>query len=650
MEEFRNLSNEYGFSENYISANLDHNLDEGFEGVPLQHNSPDFSFGLAVPDHGIGKTSPSEKVEAQFMEEAYFHNPKLKYINQVLMEDDAEAEAYFIEDSTLRAAEKALYDILNGIHCPSSSEPIHHQDSISLDATISNSPGYCFNGHVSASNFAQTGFTKDFCYSSHVLNPPVHKTFMSKSSLDRTPNNSSDSVDGPMLMKPPTNVPVDSQLSLQLKWGMRENIRISKGKDKFNCDKDGATSNSNDGILPKDGKVEGRSKGASYPKKHINIGDHFDMKNLLMLCMESVASNDHNTTNKLLKQIKQLSSPSGNVSQRLAHCFAKGLEARLAGTGNLIYRSLTTKERSTSDALEVYKLCISAIPFTNASYYYAIQTILEFARQATSLHIIQFSGRRTIHFMPLIQQLSQRPCGPPKLRFTSIDFPEPGFEPTAIVERERRRWVNYCKKFNVPFEYHGMTQKWEAVDPEDLKIHKDEVLVVMCSYLFHYVMDDSFLENSPRDVVLKLIKRINPDVFLHGILNGPLNSPFFVSRFREALFYFSVVFDMFEATMPRKSPTRMMCETEICGKEILNIIASEGLERIERRETYKSWQVRTLRAGFKQLPLNQDIIKKIKAKVKANFHRDFFVDEAAQWMVQGWKGRVLDALSCWDPS
>ncbi|XAR60204.1 hypothetical protein NMG60_11033466 [Bertholletia excelsa] len=418
----------------------------------------------------------------------------------------------------------------------------------------------------------------------------------------------------------------------------------------FNCDKDVVTSNSNDGILPKDGKVGGRSKGASYPKKHVNIRDHFGMKNLLMLCMESVASNDHNTANKLLNRIKQLSSPSGNAFQRLAHCLAKGLEARLTGTGNLIYRSLTTKERSTSDALEVYKLCTSTIPFMNASHYYAIQTILEFAKQATSLHIIQFGGRRAIHFMPLIQQLSQRPCGPPKLRITSIDFPEQGFEPTAIVERERRRWVNYCKKFNVPFEYHGMTQKWEAVDPEDLKIHKDEVLVVMCSYLFHYVMDDSFLENSPRDAVLKLIKRINPDVFLHAILNGPHNSPFFVSRFHEVLFYFSVVFDMFETTMPRESPWRMMCETEICGKQVLNTIACEGLERIERTETYKSWQARTVRAGFKQLPLNQDIIKKIKAKVKANFHRDFFLDEADQWMLQGWKGRVLHALSCWKPS
>ncbi|CAH2042284.1 unnamed protein product [Thlaspi arvense] len=317
MEEVQNLSNEYGFSENHIPVNLYHNLDEGFEGIPLQHNSPDFSFGLGVPDHGIGKTSPSEKVEAEFMEEAYFHNPTLEYINQVLMEDDAEAEAYFIEDSTLRAAEKALYDTLNGIHCPSSSEPIHHQDSISLDATISNSRGCCFNGHVNASNFAQAGFTKNFCNSSHVLNPLVHKTFMSKPSLDCTPSSSSDSVDGSMLMKPPTNVPVDSQFSLQFNWGMRENIRISKGKDKaekdqdeltnrlecgtsvqgendleagrgsnqlgistedfilsemldkmlqFNSDKDVVTSNSNDGILPKDGKVGGRSKGASYQR------------------------------------------------------------------------------------------------------------------------------------------------------------------------------------------------------------------------------------------------------------------------------------------------------------------------------------------------------------------------------------------------
>ncbi|CAH2042278.1 unnamed protein product [Thlaspi arvense] len=107
---------------------------------------------------------------------------------------------------------------------------------------------------------------------------------------------------------------------------------------------------------------------------------------------------------------------------------------------------------------------------------------------------------------------------------------------------------------------------------------------------------------------------------------------------------------MFEAAMPKESPWRMMCESEIWGKQILNTMACEGLETIERTEIYKSWQARTLRAGFRQLPLNQNIVKKIKTKVKANFHKDFFVDEADQWMVQGRKGRILNAFSCWKPS
>ncbi|XAR60620.1 hypothetical protein NMG60_11034067 [Bertholletia excelsa] len=365
------------------------------------------------------------------------------------------------------------------------------------------------------------------------------------------------------------------------------------------------------------------------------------------MCMESVASNDHNMADKLLKQIKQLSSPSGNAYQRLAHCFAKGLEARLAGTGNLIYSSLTAKVRSTSDALEAYKLYTSVVPFIHASYYYEIQTILEFAKKATSLHIIQFGSRQAINLMPLIQQLSNRPCGPPKLRITSIDFPEPGFEPATMVEEAGYRLANYCKKFNVPFEYHGMPQKWETVGLKDLKILKDEMLVVMCSYLLHYIMDDFFLENSPRDAVLKLIKRINPDVFIHSVVNSSYNSPFFVLRFQKALSHFSVMFDMFEAIMPRESPWRMICEAEILGKEILNTIACEGLERIIRPQTYKSWQAKTLRAGFRQLPLNQEIIKRLKVKVKANYHKDFFLKEANQWMLQGWKGHVIVALSCW---
>ncbi|KAI4339185.1 hypothetical protein MLD38_024150 [Melastoma candidum] len=43
--------------------------------------------------------------------------------------------------------------------------------------------------------------------------------------------------------------------------------------------------------------------------------------------------------------------------------------------------------------------------------------------------------------------------------------------------------------------------------------------------------------------------------------------------------------------------------------EAMNVIACEGSERIERPETYKQWQMRNTRAGFRQLPLNREIVE-----------------------------------------
>ncbi|KAB1206410.1 Scarecrow-like protein 14 [Morella rubra] len=58
----------------------------------------------------------------------------------------------------------------------------------------------------------------------------------------------------------------------------------------------------------------------------------------------------------------------------------------------------------------------------------------------------------------------------------------------------------------------------------------------------------------------------------------------------------------------------------------MNAIACEGLERVERPETYKQWQVRNLRAGFRQLPLDQDILRQVKKTVKSDYNKDFVVD------------------------
>ncbi|KAF7130599.1 hypothetical protein RHSIM_Rhsim10G0123900 [Rhododendron simsii] len=116
-----------------------------------------------------------------------------------------------------------------------------------------------------------------------------------------------------------------------------------------------------------------------------------------------------------------------------------------------------------------------------------------------------------------------------------------------------------------------------------------------------YLLYDTLMEYSPCDDVLILFRRINPDMFIHSIVNAAYNSPFFISRFREALFHYSALFDMFEANVPRENEERMLFEKEILGNEILGIIACEGLARARRPKTYKQWQIRTQWARFRQL-------------------------------------------------
>jgi hypothetical protein len=91
----------------------------------------------------------------------------------------------------------------------------------------------------------------------------------------------------------------------------------------------------------------------------------------------------------------------------------------------------------------------------------------------------------------------------------------------------------------------------------------------------------------------------------------------------------------------------MLIEQNIFGRAALNVIACEGTDRVERPETYRQWQVRNQRAGLKQLPLNPDVIDIVREKASNGYHKDFVIDLDQNWLLQGWKGRILYAISTW---
>ncbi|CAN4114598.1 unnamed protein product [Withania somnifera] len=323
----------------------------------------------------------------------------------------------------------------------------------------------------------------------------------------------------------------------------------------------------------------GRSKKQSVKKEVV------DLRTLLINCAQAVAPDDW------------------------THCFADSLETRLAGTGSQIYKALVNKRTSAADFLKAYRLYLASCPFRMISVFTSNKTIITKSRNATRVHVIDFG-------------ILYKEGRPPKLRISGKEFPQTGFRPEERIEETGRHLSDYAKSFNFPFEL------------EDLKLEKDEFLVVNSLYRFKNLHDETMLADSSRILILNLIREINPGIFIHEMV----------------LFHFSALFDLLEANVPCEFPERMLIEREILGRDALNVIACEGWERVERPETYKQWQVRPLRARFTQIPFDQqEILNPTVDKVRTSYHKDFVIDQDNKWMLLGWKGRTIYALSYWVP-
>ncbi|KAL8171578.1 hypothetical protein V2J09_023382 [Rumex salicifolius] len=407
----------------------------------------------------------------------------------------------------------------------------------------------------------------------------------------------------------------DAALRESLQNGMNKNVQTSKSK--------GGSSK----------KGRGKKKGG---KKDVVV-----LSSLLSQCAQATAANYQSGANELLKKIRQHSSPTGDGNQRMAHYFANGLEARLAGAGSPIYTFLMTGRTSAADLLRAYHLYLATCPYKKLSNFFSNKTIMAAAKNAKRVHIIDLGIVFGFQWPALLQHLSEMDGCPPNLRITGIDLPLPGFRPAKRVEETGVRLTKYAERFRVPFEYNAVAKRWEDVTIDDLKIEKDEVVIVNSMYRFHHVQDEDAIAECPRNIVLNLIKKINPQVFILGVVNGAFGAPFFTTRFREALFHYSTLFDMLEAVAPRESDERAILEREIFGRQAMNVIACEGVERVERPETYKQWQVRNERIGLRLMPLDKEIVSKARERMTSCYHKDFAIDIDGQWMLQGWKGRIV---------
>ena len=725
-----------------VSVFPNQNLVAGrFENIFLDQRFRDCRYRQPDPTPINVVSSSTVNHEEDSPEDCDFSDAVLRYINQMLMEEDIEEKNCMLQESLdLQAAEKSFYDVLGKKYPPSPDHSLtyFHQNGESPDGDTSrNLHGYIYGGSDVSSYLIDNNFIQNSgeYFNSQLQSLPLSTVPQSSYSSSNSVITSVDGlVDSPSssLQLPDWNnesqsiwqfrkgveeankfLPSENELFVNLEanrlssWvpkGETNEVAVKEEKEEVeDVSSNGSRGRKNpyredvdleeersskqaaiysesplrtemfDMVLLCSGgqsptvalrealknassktvQQKGQSKGSNGAKgrgkKQSGKKEVVDLRSLLIHCAQAVAADDRRSAHEFLKQIRQHSSPFGDGNQRLAQCFADGLEARLAGTGSQIYKGFVNKRTSAADILKAYQLYLAACPFRKLSNFTANKTIMSLAQNSMRLHIIDFGILYGFQWPTFIQRISMRPGGPPKLRITGIEFPQPGFRPAERVEETGRRLADYAKDFNVPFEYNAIAKRWDTIQLEELKIDRDEVLVVNCLYRAKNLLDETIAVDSSRNIFLNFIRKINPHMFIHGITNGAYNAPFFVTRFREALFHFSAMFDMLETIVPREDRERMVIEKDIFGREALNVVACEGWERVERPETYKQWQVRNLRAGFVQLPLDRDIVKRATDRVRSGYHKDFVIDEDNRWLLQGWKGRIIYALSAWKP-
>ncbi|KAH7576639.1 hypothetical protein JRO89_XS01G0122600 [Xanthoceras sorbifolium] len=371
-----------------------------------------------------------------------------------------------------------------------------------------------------------------------------------------------------------------------------------------------------------------------------------DVKHVLIACAKAVSDNDLLMANWLMDELRQMVSVSGEPIQRLGAYVLEGLVARLASSGSSIYKALRCKEPASSDLLSYMHILYEVCPYFKFGYMSANGAIAEAMKDEDRVHIIDFQISQGSQWITLIQAFAARPGGPPHIRITGIDDSTSAYARGGGLHIVGRKLSKLAEKFKVPFEFHVATMSGYDVKLENLGFRPGEAVAVNFAFMLHHMPDESVSTENFRDRLLMLVKRLSPKVVTLVEQESNTNTAAFYPRFLEALNYYTAMFESIDVTLTRDHKDRINVEQHCLARDIVNIIACEGPERVERHELLGKWKSRFKMAGFRPYPLSSVVNATIKTLLE-NYCDKYRLQERDGALYLGWMNRDLVASCAW---
>ena len=360
----------------------------------------------------------------------------------------------------------------------------------------------------------------------------------------------------------------------------------------------------------------------------------------LLACAEAVQQENLKLADALVKHVGLLSASQAGAMRKVATYFAQALAWRIYQ----IYPK-EAPDSSFSDVLHMhfYESC----PYLKFAHFTANQAILEAFASATRVHVIDFGLKQGMQWPALMQALALRPGGPPTFRLTGIGPPQP--DNTDALQQVGWKLAQLAQTIGVQFEFRGFVcSSLSDLDPNMLEIRPGEAVAVNSVFELHRML----ARPGSIEKVLGTVKKIKPKIFTVVEQEANHNGPVFLDRFTEALHYYSSLFDSLEgsaATGLAAAPSEDLLMTELyLGRQICNVVACEGPDRVERHETLTQWRARMGSAGFDPVHLGSNAFKQASMLLALFAGGDGYrVEENNGCLMLGWHTRPLIATSAW---
>ncbi|KAH7846938.1 hypothetical protein Vadar_019953 [Vaccinium darrowii] len=409
------------------------------------------------------------------------------------------------------------------------------------------------------------------------------------------------------------------------------------------------------------------------------LGDANCMEQLLIHCATAIDANDATLAQQILWVLNNIALPDGDSNQRLASAFLRALISRAAKSGTC--KMLTAAVGNANVAISTHKFSVTELasfvdltPWHRFGFTAANSAILDAVEGFSVIHIVDLSLTHCMQIPTLIDAVASRLEGPPLIKLTVAGATE-DIPPMLDLSYDElgAKLVSFARSKNVNMEFRvipssctdGFSSFIEEIRSEQLvkgNNFTNEAMVVNCHMMLHYIPEETLSpissfdtcnpNSSYRTMFLKNLRRLEPTAVVLVDEDADFTSNDIVYRLKSAFNYLWIPYDTMDTFLPRGvgggSKEREWYEGDLCWK-IENVVAQEGVKRVERAEPKSRWVQRMRNAGFRGVGFSDEGVAEVKGMLD---------EHAAGWglkreeehLVLTWKGHNVVFATVWVPT